>query len=223
MKLNEIHAPKRSSRKTKRLGRGTGSGQGGTCGKGHKGQRSRSGAGIRPGFEGGQMPLHRRIPKFGFANIFRKQYAEVKLSDIEALGQDIINADVLIDAGLVQSGVDGVKILGNGEITRPVTVRVDKVTRDARRKIETAGGVVELIEKEPRPLEVAASRAAKAVKGDVIDLEALKKAGLVPGDTARVRIVKRGILRDARTFRKLQVSRAARRVIMALGGRIEES
>ncbi len=222
MKLSDIKAPKGANKNAKRIGRGHGSGWGKTAAKGHKGQNSRSGGGTRPGFEGGQMPLHRRIPKFGFTNIFRKQYAEVKLSDLERVTADVIDRDALDEAGLIRDGKDGVKILGDGEISRALTVKVEKVTKGAREKIEAAGGTVELIAKTPRPFEVDAAKAAKKVEGDVIDLESLKKVGLVPEDVTRVRIVKRGNLKDAKTFKVSQVSNAARRAIARTHGKIEE-
>ncbi|RJO73241.1 MAG: 50S ribosomal protein L15 [Myxococcales bacterium] len=222
MKLSDIRAPKGANRDRKRIGRGYGSGQGQTAGKGHKGQRARSGGKMRASFEGGQMPLHRRLPKFGFTPKFPKVYAEVKLSALIDIQADVIDLKALTEAGLIRgTKLDGVKILGNGEIERAVTVRVEKVTDGARRKIEAAGGKVELIELSPRPMWIDAARAAK-LKDEVIDIDALKRARLVPEGVTRVHIVKRGILKTAKTFRVFSVSRQARRAIEAVGGKIEE-
>ncbi len=135
-----------STKQNKRLGRGPGSGHGKTAGRGHKGFKSRSGSGIKPGFEGGQMPLQRRIPKRGFNNIFKKEYALVSLTQLGAFpGNDVITEDALIVAGIVKKG-SLVKILANGEITKAVKVSVDKISATAKSKIEAAGG--EFISKE---------------------------------------------------------------------------
>ena len=221
MKIHEIRAPKGANKNRKRIGRGNASGWGKTAGRGENGQNSRSGGGVRPGFEGGQMPLQRRIPKFGFTNIFRKLWAEVKLSDIEMLDSDVIDYEILFEAGLLRSGIDGVKILGNGEITRAVTVRVEKVTKGAREKIEAAGGKVELVETPERHFELDVGKASR-IDSDVIDLETAKKAGLAPEGVEKVRLVKRGIMKDSKTFRFNDVSRSARRAIRISGGKIEE-
>jgi len=131
-----------STKQPKRLGRGPGSGHGKTAGRGHKGFKSRSGSGIKPGFEGGQMPLQRRLPKRGFNNIFKKEYALVSLSQLDSLaGEEIITVDTLVEAGIVKKGVL-IKVLANGEVTKAVKVKVDKISKAAQSKIETAGGTV---------------------------------------------------------------------------------
>jgi large subunit ribosomal protein L15 len=137
--------PAESSRKKRRrVGRGEGSGSGKTAGRGSKGQNSRSGGGVRVGFEGGQMPLQRRIPKRGFTNIFKKQYAIINVKDLKSFGSgEMIDGERLREAGLVKRSV-GVKLLGVGEISDPLTIRVDKVSRAAREKIESVGGKVEV-------------------------------------------------------------------------------
>ena len=147
MKLNEISVPKKAtSRATKRLGRGPASGQGCTSGKGHKGQRSRSGGGVRRGFEGGQMPLIRRVPKRGFFNLFRETYEVVNLSDIALKGLDgDINPENLLTAGLVRKQNSKVKILGDGEIEKALAVKAHAFSASAREKIEKAGGTVEVL------------------------------------------------------------------------------
>jgi large subunit ribosomal protein L15 len=131
-----------STKQRKRVGRGPGSGHGKTAGRGHKGFKSRSGSGVKPGFEGGQMPLQRRLPKRGFTNIFKKEYALVSLSQLNGLaGDEIITVDTLIAAGLVKKGML-VKVLANGEITNALKVQVDKISKAAQNKIESAGGMV---------------------------------------------------------------------------------
>ena len=145
MKLHELKPAIGSTTAPKRLGRGVGSGLGKTSGKGHKGAKARSGGGKRPGFEGGQMPLTRRLPKRGFTNIYRKEYAAVNVSALECFENGAtVNAEALIDAGLIKKTLDGVKILGGGELTKKLTVSVDKVTESAKEKIEAAGGKVEV-------------------------------------------------------------------------------
>ena len=129
-----------STKNRKRLGRGPGTGHGKTAGRGHKGFKSRSGSGIKPGFEGGQMPLQRRLPKRGFTNIFRKEYAIVSLDQLNKLEGDV-TIEVLVAAGMVKT-VAAVKVLANGEVTRPLTVTVDKISASAKAKIEAAGGKV---------------------------------------------------------------------------------
>lgn len=144
--LGNLSPKKGSTKNRKRLGRGPGSGHGKTAGRGHKGFKSRSGSGIKPGFEGGQMPLQRRLPKRGFHNNFGKTYSLISLSQIEALaGSDEINAQVLVEAGKAKKG-EMIKILANGEITKAVTVKVDKVSKSAKEQIEKAGGTVILVE-----------------------------------------------------------------------------
>ena len=145
MKLHELKPAIGSTTAPKRLGRGVGSGLGKTSGKGHKGAKARSGGGKRPGFEGGQMPLTRRLPKRGFTNIYRKEYAAVNVSVLERFEDGAtVTAETLIDAGLIKKTLDGVKILGGGELTKKLTVSVDKVTESAKEKIEAAGGKVEV-------------------------------------------------------------------------------
>ncbi len=146
MRLGELAPPPGAKKNTKRLGRGSGSGQGMTAGKGTKGQKSRSGGGTPPWFEGGQMPLQRRIPKRGFTNIFKKEFSIINLDDLSKFpaGSEVGPLD-FIGAGLLRKVRYGVKLLANGEITQPVTVRVHKASASAIQKIEAAGGKVELI------------------------------------------------------------------------------
>lgn len=136
-------SPQAGARKQKkRLGRGPGSGHGKTAGRGHKGFKSRSGSGVKPGFEGGQMPLQRRLPKRGFTNTFKKQFALVSLSQLNNLdNNEIISVDTLIAAGIVKKGMF-VKVLANGEVTKALKIQVDKVSKAAQNLIETAGGTV---------------------------------------------------------------------------------
>ncbi len=146
MKINELSPAEGSRRARKRVGRGPGSGHGKTSCRGHKGQKSRSGGGIRPGFEGGQMPIHRRLPKRGFKNPFRKEYSVVNVGDLGRFEADSrLDPDVLKQAGLVWKMLDGVKLLGGGEISHPLVVRIHKISESARRKIEGAGGRVEIL------------------------------------------------------------------------------
>ncbi len=145
MKLHELKPVEGSTVAPKRLGRGVGSGLGKTSGKGHKGQKARSGGGKRPGFEGGQMPLTRRIPKRGFTNIYRKEYAVLNVSALECFENGtVVTGELLIQTGLVRNPLDGIKILGGGELTKKLTVSVDKVTESAKQKIEANGGKVEV-------------------------------------------------------------------------------
>jgi large subunit ribosomal protein L15 len=146
MKINELSPAEGSRKKRKRVGRGPGSGHGKTCCRGHKGQRSRSGGGVRPGFEGGQMPLHRRLPKRGFTNIFRKEYNILNVEDLNRFEPNaLLDAEVFKQAGLIKKMMDGIKLLGTGEITHPVVVRIQRISKAAKEKVETAGGKVELI------------------------------------------------------------------------------
>ena len=145
MKLHELQPAIGSTTAPKRLGRGVGSQLGKTSGKGHKGAKARSGGGKRPGFEGGQMPLTRRIPKRGFTNIFAKEYATVNVSALNVFEDGAtVTAEALIEAGLLKKTLDGVKVLGGGELTKKLTVSVDKVTESAKQKIEAIGGKVEV-------------------------------------------------------------------------------
>ena len=147
MKLHELSPANGSTKARKRIGRGAGSGQGKTAGKGHKGQKARAGRGMRPGFEGGQMPLQRRIPKRGFVNIFAKEIAIVNLSAIDEKFADgaVVDVEALIEAGLVKKTLDGVKVLGNGEISKKLTVKANAFSESAKAKIEAAGGKAEVI------------------------------------------------------------------------------
>ncbi len=146
MKINELSPAEGSRRGRKRVGRGPGSGHGKTSCRGHKGQKSRSGGGIRPGFEGGQMPIHRRLPKRGFKNPFRKEYSVVNVGDLSRFEPNSqLDPDLLKQAGLVWKMLDGVKLLGSGEISHPLVVRIHKISDAARKKIEGAGGRVEIL------------------------------------------------------------------------------
>jgi len=146
LKLNQLSPAEGSIKKSKRKGRGPGSGLGKTSGRGHKGQKSRSGGGVRPGFEGGQMPLTRRLPKRGFTNIFAKVYSEVNLKQLNNFESDtVITPELLKEAGVIKKLNDGVKILGNGELDKKLTVRAHKFSKAAQEKIEAAGGKAEVI------------------------------------------------------------------------------
>ncbi len=146
MKLNELYPAYGSTTAPKRLGRGIGSGLGKTSGKGHKGAKARSGGGKRPGFEGGQMPLYRRLPKRGFYNAFRTEYAAVNISRLDVFEDGAtVNPEDLIIAGIIKNPLDGIKIMGDGEIDRKLTVRAQKFTAAAKEKIEAAGGKAEVI------------------------------------------------------------------------------
>ncbi len=145
MKLHELQPAAGSTTAPKRLGRGVGSGLGKTSGKGHKGAKARSGGGKRPGFEGGQMPLYRRVPKRGFTNIYRIEYATVNVGQLEIFDNDtVVTVETLKEAGLVKQIKDGVKILGNGELTKKLTVEAAKFTESAKEKIEALGGKAEV-------------------------------------------------------------------------------
>ena len=145
MKLHELSPAAGSSKERKRIGRGTASGQGKTAGKGHKGQKARAGRGMRVGFEGGQMPLQRRIPKRGFNNIFATEYAIVNLASLEEKFDNnaVVDAEALIAAGLIKKELDGVKVLGRGELTKALTVKAAAFSESAKQKIEAAGGKAE--------------------------------------------------------------------------------
>ena len=147
MKLHELKPNPGAKHRTKRLGCGESSGQGKTSGKGHKGQKARSGGSIRPGFEGGQMPLHRRLPKRGFNNTtFADKIAVVNLTRLDERFEDGATVDeaILREVGLVKGRYDGVKILGQGEISKKLTIKVDYISASAREKIEAAGGTIDL-------------------------------------------------------------------------------
>ena len=146
MKLHELTAVEGSTKERKRIGRGHGSGQGKTAGKGHKGQKARSGGSIRPGFEGGQMPLQRRVPKRGFNNIFVKKIVAINVSDLNKFEDGAeVDAQALVNAGIVKKEYDGIKILGNGEISKKLTVKVAAYSESAKQKIEAAGGKAEVV------------------------------------------------------------------------------
>ena len=146
MKLHELHPAEGSTSAQKRLGRGSGSGLGKTSGKGHKGAKARSGGGKRPGFEGGQMPLYRRVPKRGFNNVFGTEYAEVNVERLEAFENGaVVDAKALLEARIIRKELDGVKILGSGELTKKLTVKAAKFTASAKEKIEAVGGKAEVI------------------------------------------------------------------------------
>ncbi|MBE8951507.1 MAG: 50S ribosomal protein L15 [Quinella sp. 3Q1] len=146
MKLHELK-PADGARKDKtRVGRGTGSGCGKTSGRGHKGQKSRSGGGVRPGFEGGQMPIYRRLPKRGFKNIWRKEYAEVNVETLNIFDDDTtVDAVALVEIGILKNVLDGVRILGDGELKKKLNVKAQGFTKTAIQKIEAAGGTAEVI------------------------------------------------------------------------------
>jgi large subunit ribosomal protein L15 len=145
MNLSNIRAPRKASENKKRVGRGMGSGMGKTSTRGHKGQRSRSGSRMMRGFEGGQMPLHRRLPKRGFTNIFREEYNIVNLEKLALLGESTINPDVLRKAGVI-STKRRVKILGDGELKSAITVQAHKFSKSAQEKITNAGGKFEVLQ-----------------------------------------------------------------------------
>jgi large subunit ribosomal protein L15 len=146
MKLHELSPAPGSNKKAYRKGRGHGSGNGGQAGKGHKGQKARSGGGVRPGFEGGQMPLARRLPKRGFNNIFATVYATVNVSDLNKFEDGaVVDESAILSAGLLKKTLDGVKILGNGKLERKLTVKAKAFSGSAKEKIEQAGGKAEVI------------------------------------------------------------------------------
>lgn len=146
MRLNDLSPMKGSSKKRKRVGRGPGSGHGKTSCRGHKGQKARAGAKKGPGFEGGQMPFQRRLPKRGFKNIFKKEYELINISDLDKFEADtVLDVNALKEAGLIRGTKYGVKLLGDGEISRPLEIKIHKVSRKAREKVEAAGGKVELV------------------------------------------------------------------------------
>jgi len=149
MKLNELSPPKGARKKVKRIGRGPGSGHGKTAGRGSKGQKARSGGNIRPGYEGGQMPLQRRLPKRGFTNIFRKEFAVVNIRDLGRFEKgSVVDKIALTGAGLLKRNSDGVKLLGHGKIDYPLVLKVDRCSKSARAKLEAAGGKVDLVSLE---------------------------------------------------------------------------
>ncbi|GBC62649.1 50S ribosomal protein L15 [Desulfonema ishimotonii] len=143
MRLHELSPAEGSRKARKRIGRGVGSGSGKTAGRGTKGHNSRSGGGVRPGFEGGQMPIHRRLPKRGFTNIFKKNIAIVNIRDLVRFENgSTVDEAALIRAGLVKGRFDGIKLLGKGELEYPLTIQLAHVSAGARQKIEAAGGTI---------------------------------------------------------------------------------
>ncbi|TWH47055.1 50S ribosomal protein L15 [Sporomusa sp. KB1] len=146
MKLHEL-APAPGSKKVRtRVGRGLGSGLGKTSGKGHKGQKSRAGGGVRPGFEGGQKPLYLRLPKRGFTNIFSKEYSEINVAVLNRFDNgSVVDLEALVEAGVIKKVLDGLRVLGNGELTKALTVKANGFTKSAAEKIQAAGGTVEVI------------------------------------------------------------------------------
>jgi large subunit ribosomal protein L15 len=146
MKLHELKPAAGSTKDRKRIGRGVGSGWGKTAGRGYKGQNSRSGGGVRPGYEGGQMPLHRRLPKRGFTNIFKKIIAVINVNDLTRFESGtVVDEAALVRSGLIKGRMDGIKLLGQGEIDIALTVKINAISRSAKDKIEAAGGTVEVV------------------------------------------------------------------------------
>ena len=147
MKLNELSPAPGSRKSPKRVGRGVGAGTGKTAGRGSKGYNSRSGGGVRPGYEGGQMPLHRRLPKRGFTNIFRKKIAVINIRDLSRFESgSTVDEKTLVEAGLIKGKRDGVKLLGKGEIGHPLEIKIHRISKSARDKIDAAGGMVEVLQ-----------------------------------------------------------------------------
>lgn len=146
MELHNLKPAAGSRQKTKRIGRGTGSGLGKTSGRGHKGQKARSGGGVRPGFEGGQMPLQQRVPKRGFTNIFKKEFTEINLKDLNRFENGTeVTPQLLKEIGVVKSFKDGIKVLGNGNLEKSLTVKLHAFSKSAAEKIAAAGGKAEVI------------------------------------------------------------------------------
>ena len=146
MRLHEIGPLPGSRKNRKRIGRGVGSGWGKTAGRGTKGQNSRSGGGVRPGYEGGQMPIHRRLPKRGFTNIFAKSYAIINIRDLSRFESgSVVDETALVRMRLIKGKRDGIKLLGQGEIDYPLTIKVNRISQSAENKIKAAGGSVEVI------------------------------------------------------------------------------
>ena len=146
MKLHELSPAPGSTKKAFRVGRGAGSGNGKTAGKGHKGQNARSGGGVRPGFEGGQLPLYRKLPKRGFKNHFATNYAIVNVSALDKFNDgDTVNLEKLMEAGIIRKPLDGLKVLGNGDVTKKLTVEASVFSASAKEKIEAAGGKTEVV------------------------------------------------------------------------------
>ena len=147
MKLHERSPPSRSRKTSRRLGRGVGTGRGKTAGRGTKGYNSRSGGGVRPGYEGGQMPIQRRLPKRGFTNIFRKRIAVINIRDLLTFKSgSLVDEDALVKAGLIKGKKDGIKLLGQGDISIALNVKLSHVSKSAKEKIEAAGGSIEVVQ-----------------------------------------------------------------------------
>jgi len=145
MKLSELRPAEGAKTQRKRIGRGKGSGWGKTAGKGHKGLKARSGGGTKPGYEGGQMPMQRRLPKRGFTNIFRKEWSVINVKDLNRFPADsVVDADALRGQGLLKRTATGIKLLGDGEVDRKLTVKVDRASKAAVDKVQAAGGTVEV-------------------------------------------------------------------------------
>jgi large subunit ribosomal protein L15 len=146
MRLHQLKPAKGATKNRKRIGRGVGSGWGKTAGRGNKGHNSRSGGGVRPGYEGGQMPLHRRLPKRGFTNIFKKEWAIINVRDLVRFESgSVVDEIALVRSGLVKGPRDGIKLLGQGDIGTALTVKINAISASAKEKIEAAGGTVEVI------------------------------------------------------------------------------
>lgn len=146
MKLHELRPAEGAKKAPKRIGRGTGSGLGRNAGKGEKGQKARTGGGVRPGFEGGQMPLYRRLPKRGFTNIFAKEYAVINIDRLNVFENGTeVTPELLLETGIISKIYDGVKLLGNGDLEKSLTVKATKFSKTAAEKIQAAGGKVEVI------------------------------------------------------------------------------
>lgn len=203
MKLHELSPAPGARRPRKRVGRGTGSGTGKTSTRGQKGQKARSGGGVRLGFEGGQMPLARRIPKRGFTNIYATQYATVNVSDLERFDNGtVIDVNELMEAGLVGHPKDGLKILGDGELSKNLTVKAQKFTKGAKAKIEAAGGTAEEVKPAPTRTKAQERRAG-----------AMEAAGNVSGGHGRSKRE-----RKKNTKLEIEVRKAARTKDTAAGG-----
>jgi large subunit ribosomal protein L15 len=190
MNLSTLRAPKGSTANKKRVGRGMGSGMGKTSTRGHKGQRSRSGSRMMRGFEGGQMPLHRRVPKRGFNNIFRQEYQIVDLDTLSAIGQKEITPDVLKAAGAIRKATEPVKILGDGELKSALTIRAHRFSKSAQEKITKAGGKFEYIGGAPAVEEKRPARPAKPATEAKSEAKAEAKAEEKPGPKAEAKAEK---------------------------------
>jgi large subunit ribosomal protein L15 len=145
MRLSDLSPEPGSRTRKKRVGRGPGSGHGKTSCRGHKGQKSRSGGGTKRGFEGGQMPLHRRLPKRGFKNIFKTEYATINLKDLDTFSESVITPEIILEKGLIKNIKDGLKILGDGEVKRPLTIKAHAFSASAKDKVVKSGGTIEKI------------------------------------------------------------------------------